>query len=351
MKKIHISLFSAFVLTVATVARADFIDTQERPSGTHTHHPVESFTDGGARYTYDLTSSGRIETFEELDATCGRVEHSSDVSYQTGRHIFMGDVKIIDISSTIVVQIFNAKHSGPLMFLLATTSNGGNLKKYGGPAIVATNCLNRWVAVKIDHDLDADTLKVYIDGELKWQGGASKDDFSGGVKYGTYGGDNRPVKVQWRNVQWWEVKPYKILNHKSGKVLNVNAASTTAGAQIIQWPYSADTTYNDEWYLIEVQAGFHQIQNRKSGMALNVQGASTTNGAPVIQWPYSGATPLNDDWQIVDLGNGYSKIVNRNSGKVLSVHGSSTADGAQIVQWSYTADSNQCDEWQILPAP
>lgn len=193
----RIQLITTLFLSTVIVAQAEFIDVQDRPSGHHHHHPVASFHIGAARYT----KVGNVETFEELDSSCGRIEHSFDVSYKTGHHIFTGDIKIITVSGTIVVQLFNAAHSGPTLFLKASPSLGGNLKKYGNGPVVAQGVLNKWVSVKIDHNLDKNSLAVYINGVKKWSGGASKNDFSGGFKYGTYGGTSRPVKVQWRNAR------------------------------------------------------------------------------------------------------------------------------------------------------
>ena len=51
--------------------------------------------------------------------------------------------------------------------------------------------------------------------------------------------------------------------------------------------------------VIKVTAG--KDEPERSGQALNVAGASLTNGAPVIQWPYSANTTYNDEWQILGL--------------------------------------------------
>ncbi|NMA67371.1 MAG: carbohydrate-binding protein [Clostridiaceae bacterium] len=83
--------------------------------------------------------------------------------------------------------------------------------------------------------------------------------------------------------------------------------------------------------------------NRNSGKVLDVNGASTSDGANVVQWTYHGDN--NQLWDIVDLGNGYYKLLNVNSGKALDVNGGSTADGGNVIQWTYADGYNQ--QWQL----
>ena len=90
--------------------------------------------------------------------------------------------------------------------------------------------------------------------------------------------------------------------------------------------------------------GYYQIINRNSGKVLDVNGASTANGANVQQWAYGGGT--NQQWSIAAVSGGYYQIINRNSGKVLDVDGASTADGANVHQWSYGGGTNQ--QWSIV---
>jgi hypothetical protein len=143
----------------------------------------------------------------------------------------------------------------------------------------------------------------------------------------------------------------RIMARHDGLALNVEGSSTADGAQIIQWPYTADTNQNDEWQVIDIGGGYSKIINRKSGKGLNVSGAALTNGAPVIQWTYTDDTNYNDEWQVVDIGSGFNKILNRNSGLALNVEGISTNPGARIIQWTYSNNANHNDEWQVVPLP
>ncbi len=72
----------------------------------------------------------------------------------------------------------------------------------------------------------------------------------------------------------------------------------------------------------------YEVMNHNSGKVLDVSGSSTADGASVLQWTWHSGT--NQQWSLVSLSGGYYEIVNRNSGKVLDVSGSSTADGGQF---------------------
>lgn len=68
-----------------------------------------------------------------------------------------------------------------------------------------------------------------------------------------------------------------------------------------------------------MSGGTFEISSRKSGKLLDVQGASTADNATVVQW--TGNNGADQRWQLVDAGNGYSKLKNLNRGKVLGVSG------------------------------
>jgi hypothetical protein len=140
---------------------------------------------------------------------------------------------------------------------------------------------------------------------------------------------------------------YKMIARHCGKAVVVKSASTSDGADVIQWTYGGANT-NDEWLFTSIGSGYYKITARHSGKALMVEGASTANAANVIQWTYGGAA-TNDEWQPVDLGNGYHRIVNRSSGKVLNVSGASTSDGANVDQWSWANVNQQMFQLTSIP--
>ncbi|MEV6942517.1 RICIN domain-containing protein [Streptomyces sp. NPDC051172] len=135
---------------------------------------------------------------------------------------------------------------------------------------------------------------------------------------------------------------YKVLNKGSGKAADVSGASSTAGANVIQWNDTG--AQNQDWRFVAVGDGSYEIVNQNSGQLMDVTSASTADGATVIQQPDINAD--SQHWKLTAAGNGYYKIKNVNSGKLLDVSGSSTAAGAQLVQ---TTDTNADSQlWQAV---
>ncbi len=135
----------------------------------------------------------------------------------------------------------------------------------------------------------------------------------------------------------------KIVNKNSGLVLGIQNASTSAGAQALQW---YDTGAADHlWQIVDAGGGYVKIVNKNSGLVLGITNASTSAGAIALQWYDSGTA--DHLWQIVDAGGGYVKIMNKNSGLLLGIQNASTSAGALALQWS---DNGTADHlWQIHP--
>lgn len=171
-----------------------YLDIQCR--GKHRRHPIKSITTGGGRYV----KSGNVETFEHLDTSCNRVEIDTNDHYKTGRHVFEGEVRIGRVTGQSVVQIFDATSSGPIMMIKAYSSGGGTLRKLAGSVTLASGVANKWVRIRIVHDLGPNTMSIDVNGERKWSGNGGR---GGGfnLKYGNYG-TGAPTDVQWRNASW-----------------------------------------------------------------------------------------------------------------------------------------------------
>ncbi len=138
---------------------------------------------------------------------------------------------------------------------------------------------------------------------------------------------------------------YKLTVKHSGKVLDVNQASTLDGALVQQW---TDNGTNAQKWLIEgVGGGYYSLKAKCSGKALDVTGGSAAiaNGAQLQQWTYSGDD--NQKWKIDSVESGYYKLTAKHSGKCLDIAGglSATGDGALAHQWDYLGADNQ--KWAL----
>lgn len=135
---------------------------------------------------------------------------------------------------------------------------------------------------------------------------------------------------------------FRLVNRKSGKVLDVSGASSADGASVIQWPWTGGT--NQQWKLLPNSDGSYRLSNVRSGKVLESPGSSS-QGASLDQWTDDGGD--NQWWKLVPSAtSGYYQLVNVRNGWCADVKDASTADGAQVIQWPSTGGSNQ--DWQIL---
>jgi alpha-L-fucosidase 2 len=128
---------------------------------------------------------------------------------------------------------------------------------------------------------------------------------------------------------------YHLVAQHSGKLADINGASTGAGATLVQWP--ANGGLNQQFDFVDSGGGYFRIRARHSGLVLQVAG--TGSGADITQQPDTGAT--GQQWQVVDQGGGVVSLVNRASGLAMDVWEVSIADGARISQWTATGNPNQ----------
>lgn len=158
---------------------------------------------------------------------------------------------------------------------------------------------------------------------------------SGGVAVAA----STPAAAQTVDPHGW----YQIVSVHSGKAIDVEGASTSAGARVVQ--YTPHDRHNQQFRFISSDSGYYRIAARHSGMVLDVFEWNPANGAEIRQW--HDLNGYNQQWQIVDAGGGAVTFVNRFSGKALDVWQWSTADGARISQYDRTGGANQ--QWRLVP--
>jgi alpha-L-fucosidase 2 len=128
---------------------------------------------------------------------------------------------------------------------------------------------------------------------------------------------------------------YRLVVQHSAKAADVNGASTTAGAQLVQRQTAEGS--NQQFEFLSSDGGYHRIRARHSGLVLQVAGSST--GADITQQADTNAT--SQQWRVEDQGGGVVRLVNRQSGLAMDVWQASTADGARISQWTPSTGTNQ----------
>jgi hypothetical protein len=121
----------------------------------------------------------------------------------------------------------------------------------------------------------------------------------------------------------------------SGKCLDVNGSSTTAGTQTQIWDCAGGA--NQIWTHTTSQQ--LTVYSGGTQMCLDAYGAGTSNGTKADIWPCNGQA--NQQWTL----NSNGTITGVQSGLCLDVNGAGTADGALVQLWSCTGGSNQ--KWTL----
>jgi hypothetical protein len=123
-------------------------------------------------------------------------------------------------------------------------------------------------------------------------------------------------------------------NANSGKCLAIGGASTTSGAQAIQWTCESGHA-EQQWVITSVGTFTYTLKNANSGKCLAIGGASTANGAAAIQWPCESGH-AEQQWVAYDDFH----LQNVASGKCLAIPGASTANGIVAIQFTCEGWSN-----------
>jgi hypothetical protein len=136
---------------------------------------------------------------------------------------------------------------------------------------------------------------------------------------------------------------YKLINKKSGLVLQVHGGGTEDGALITQWTNGDGD--NGKWWFRDAGGGSFRFVNKRSNKVLDVYGGSTTDGANLIQWYDNGGA--NQLWTVEAQSDGYYLLVSKNSGKALAILGATLELGGAAVQWTKATADNF--KWRFEP--
>jgi hypothetical protein len=134
---------------------------------------------------------------------------------------------------------------------------------------------------------------------------------------------------------------YSIINHGSGKALDISGNSRANGGNLIQRPYKDGS--NQQFYLNDLGNGYWSIQASHSGLVLNVALWSVEKNTNILQWDYYGAK--NQQWEFKQTLSGDFNIISSQSGQSITVGNDS--DGANVYQKNDIASPYQ--RWYLNP--
>ena len=110
----------------------------------------------------------------------------------------------------------------------------------------------------------------------------------------------------------------RITTKLTGRVVGTDGGSEENGADINLWD---DVSVSQQRFkFVYYEEGYYKIINEKSGKLLDVVGSGLESGTPVDQWEDNGGYD-NQKWIVQDAGNGYYNIISKLNGLYLTVDG------------------------------
>jgi len=137
-----------------------------------------------------------------------------------------------------------------------------------------------------------------------------------------------------------EGTPFRLVNVKTGKALDVKDGSTRAGAALVQSPVSDRPS--QLWTVRSVQ-GSLLIVNTHSGHSINIPRKSNTNRQPLIQWTVAGEES-NQCW-IFRRDRQAFRIASRQNNLVLAAPDNPDADAPIVQLFPRGGDE---ERWQVV---
>jgi serine/threonine protein kinase len=136
---------------------------------------------------------------------------------------------------------------------------------------------------------------------------------------------------------------YRIVNKKSGKLVDISGFNMSAGGIVHQQPYFGQS--NQMFELSPSSPGFYHLRPFHSSTVLDVPNKMNDEGLEINTWPVdkSGA----QEWAIEPQGDGWFKVRSGCSQKLLSVANQSMDNAAKIVQTTDNGGQNQL--WRFEP--
>ena len=165
-------------LGIATSAHA------QMGSGWTQYYPSKTIQKVGARAYY--ANDGTIETFRTYSGD-ERCEARVNNDYTSGQRQFEGYVKYYSGDNVVVSQNFGGQNGANHSYQTRAFANSnGNLRRYTSTVLI-TNIKQVWVRINTLHNVNTNTVTVYINGSNKGTWPGQDPDGTGANHYHKYG--------------------------------------------------------------------------------------------------------------------------------------------------------------------
>ncbi|MFE5321681.1 polysaccharide lyase family 7 protein [Paenibacillus sp. NPDC056579] len=165
------------------------------------------------RYSFDSATNTHTmwiystdEPFQQGNTTDPRTEMRWNEEYSTGEHMWEADVYIASGSAgSSVMQILRIDRPAgtPATDIMLVAHADNTVRRYfdSNGALINSNVYDNWWNLKVAHDADNGTIKVYADDQLV----LTVDDRGPATRHfknGVYGVDGRS-ETKFRNIKYW----------------------------------------------------------------------------------------------------------------------------------------------------
>jgi hypothetical protein len=138
----------------------------------------------------------------------------------------------------------------------------------------------------------------------------------------------------------------------NGNVIDIQGASTNAGALLDAYFQKSSGADNQLWEFVADPAGsgYYFIKNKLCGNVIDIQGASTNDGALLDAYPQKSSANANQLWQFYrdPAGSGYCFISCKLNGNVIDIQRASSAPGARLDAYPMKSSQNANQLWRVV---
>jgi len=154
----------------------------------------------GVTYTWVFNTDA---PFQSDSTTLPRTEMRWANNYTSGQRMFDADLYVPSGTSNVcLMQVFGASQEGAASAIMIRMYSG-TIKRYQSETI-KTSAYNTWWNLKVAHDANGNTMRVYDNNSLKLTV-ADRGDATHYFKNGVYGqsGMSSRMESRWRNIKYW----------------------------------------------------------------------------------------------------------------------------------------------------
>lgn len=315
----------------------------QKPSGSHfysAYWPSSSFGSyagpssecGTASCSMALSYVGINKTPKQM------LEAYNGVTYFSG----WGETSYLTPSVSTAMNNYingNGKYSPPMIHL-NNYSAGGHYLLLIGQSGTTYQTLDPWENSVTRMTINGTTATYVKDGVTK------TDAVSSAIQYYNANASKpstpTPTPTGTRTISDGDYHIVTDLNISYGLNVAYNSTSACANIQIHNSMGDADTS--SVVTVKYLDNGYYKLTMRNSGKVLDVQNASTSNGTNVQQYDDNGTDAQK--WIIREAGNGCFNIISKCNGLYMDVAGGSTADYTNVQM--YTGNGTSAQKWRFI---